>query len=156
MYWLHFCCCDKIPDKNNLRERGFISLYRCRGMCPSLYGWHGNKQGGHGSSTRKLAEAGLQLHSESRARTGSGAQLYLMPQAHPQSHTSSCKALPPIGSIAFPNSVTSGDCQTHEPMGVVSYSNHHNAYCKRWGGRHINDINVIILQCMCCRPLKCW
>jgi hypothetical protein len=74
---------------------------------------------------------GLQLHSESRARTGSGAQLYVMPQAHPQSHTSSCKALPPIGSIAFSNSVTSGDCQTHEPMGVVSYSNHHNAYCKR-------------------------
>lgn len=130
MYWLHFCCCDKIPDKNNLRERGFILLYRCRGMSPSLYGWHGNKQGGHGSSTRKLAERiAAALRKQSKNRKWGPAL----------SNASS----PPSVTYIFLQGSTSyrfyGTSQIVLPVVIVKHMS-------LWGSFHIQTITMLIVK----------
>lgn len=52
---LFVSCCDKIPDKNTLKEKGFILTYRFRGIHSLIVGtdWQEGQEDGRARETNR-------------------------------------------------------------------------------------------------------
>lgn len=107
----------KFPLRHNLKERGATVTHSSRGHSPSWQGWCGGRSLGWPIALLWL--------SRSRKTTGNWAMLANL-KVCLQWCTSSSKALPSQGSIAFLNHSTSWrpSVQTREPMHDIPHPNH--------------------------------